>query len=101
MAIDGNWKIDMETPMGTQSAQLQLASTGGKLTGKMLGGGGAVELADGLIDGNKASWKADIKQPMALTLEFSVTVDGAERLRPRRRQRFAQQTAGAAPCRTR
>jgi hypothetical protein len=78
MAIDGNWKIDMETPMGTQSAQLQLASTGGKLTGKMLGGGGAVELADGLIDGNKASWKADIKQPMALTLEVSVTVDGGD-----------------------
>jgi len=78
MAIDGNWKIDMETPMGTQSAQLQLASSGGKLTGKMMGSGGAVDLTDGRIDGNKASWKADIKQPMALTLEFSVTVDGGD-----------------------
>jgi hypothetical protein len=78
MAIDGNWKIDMETPMGTQSAQLQLASSGGKLTGKMMGSGGAVDLADGHIDGNKASWKADIKQPMALTLEFAVTVDGGD-----------------------
>jgi hypothetical protein len=76
MAIDGTWNIDMETPMGTQSASLQLASAGATLTGKMMGSGGAVDLADGRIDGNKAFWKADIKQPMALTLEFAVTVDG-------------------------
>jgi hypothetical protein len=77
MAIDGTWSADMETPMGTQTISLQLASTGTTLTGKMSGAGGSVELFDGHVDGDKASWKADITQPMALTLEFSVTVDGA------------------------
>jgi hypothetical protein len=77
MAIDGTWSADMETPMGTQTISLQLASAGTTLTGKMSGSGGSVEHFDGHVDGNKASWKADITQPMSLTLEFSVTVDGA------------------------
>ncbi len=78
MAIDGSWSADMETPMGTQTISLQLASAGTTLTGKLSGSGGSVELFDGHVDDDKASWKAEIKQPMPLTLEFSVTVDGAE-----------------------
>jgi hypothetical protein len=77
MAIDGTWSADMETPMGMQTISLQRASAVTTLTGKMSGSGGSVELLDGHVDGNKASWKADITQPMPLTLEFSVTVDGA------------------------
>jgi hypothetical protein len=76
MAIDGTWSADMETPRGTQTISLQLASAGTTLTGKMSGSSGSVELFDGHVDGNSASWKADIKQPMPLTLEFSVTVAG-------------------------
>jgi hypothetical protein len=68
----------MATPMGTQTISLELASAGTTLTGKMSGSGGSVELFDGHVEGNKASWKADIKKPMPITLEFSVTVDGAE-----------------------
>ena len=77
MAIDGTWSADMETPMGTRTISLQLASAGAMLTGKMSGSDGSVEIFDGHVDGNRASWKADITQPMPLTLEFSVTVDGA------------------------
>ena len=77
MAIDGTWSADMETPMGMRTISLQLASAGTTLTGKMSASDGSVELFDGHVDGNNASWKADIKQPMPLTLEFSVTVDGA------------------------
>jgi hypothetical protein len=78
MAIDGTWSADMATPMGTQTISLELASAGTTLTGKMSGSGGSVELFDGHVEGNKASWRADITKPMPLTLEFSVTVDGAE-----------------------
>jgi hypothetical protein len=77
MAIDGTWSASMETPMGTQTISLQLASAGTTLTGTMSGSGGSVELFDGHVDGNEASWKATITKPMPLTLEFSVTVDGA------------------------
>ena len=55
---------------------LGLASSGGALTGKLSGAQGEIELQDGKIDGNNVSWKANITSPMALTLEFSATVDG-------------------------
>jgi hypothetical protein len=77
MAIDGTWSADMETPMGLQTISLELASTGTTLTCRLSGSGGSVEVFDGHVDGNKASWKADIRKPVPLTLEFSVTVDGA------------------------
>jgi hypothetical protein len=77
MAIDGTWSADMETPMGTQTILLQLATAGTTLTGNMSGSDGSVEIFDGHVDGDKVSWKANIKRPMPLTLEFSVTVGGA------------------------
>jgi hypothetical protein len=77
VAIDGTWGANMETPMGTQTVSLELASAGATLTGKMSGPGGSVEIFDGHVEGNRASWKAEITKPMPLTLEFSVTVDGS------------------------
>ena len=68
----------METPMGTHTVSLQLTSAGTTLTGRLSGAdGGTTEIFDGHVDGDKASWKADITKPMPLTLEFSVTVDDA------------------------
>jgi hypothetical protein len=75
MAIDGTWSADMETPTGTHTVSLQLTSAGTTLTGTMSGADGSVEIFDGHVDGDTASWKADITKPMPLTLEFSVTVD--------------------------
>ena len=76
MAIDGTWKIAMETPLGTREASLQLQASGGTLTGKMSGEAGSTDIYDGSVSGNQGSFKVDITQPMPLTLEFSVTADG-------------------------
>ena len=76
MSADGTWSITMNTPMGAQNATLELATDGGALSGKMSGPQGAIELKDGAADGDSLSWKADITTPMAMTLEFSATVDG-------------------------
>ena len=42
----------------------------------MEGQQGTLELKDGAVDGDTVSWKADITNPMPITLEFSATVDG-------------------------
>ncbi len=76
MSVDGNWQIAMETPLGTRNATLSLAASGGVLTGKMSGEGGAIDIEDGTISGNQIAFKVDITNPMPLTLEFSATIDG-------------------------
>lgn len=76
MSADGTWNITMNTPMGAQQATLELKSDGSSLTGTMSGPQGTIELKDGAGDGDSLSWKADITTPMAMTLEFSATVDG-------------------------
>lgn len=76
MSADGTWNTTMNTPMGAQQGTLTLTSSGGTLTGKLSGAQGEIQLQDGKVDGNNVSWKANITSPMAITLEFSATVDG-------------------------
>jgi len=76
MSVDGTWKIAMETPLGTRHASLQLAASGGTLTGTMSGEAGATEIEDGTVSGNQVAFKVDITNPMPLTLEFSAAIDG-------------------------
>lgn len=76
MAVDGTWKIAMETPMGTRQATLTLSSRGGPLTGAMSGEAGAIDIYDGKVSGDQVSFKVDITQPMSLTLDFTATIAG-------------------------
>jgi hypothetical protein len=76
MAVDGNWKITMSTPMGERLADLTLSSAGGTLTGTQSADGEAGEIFDGTINGDDVTWKLDIVNPMPLTLEYTGKVDG-------------------------
>jgi hypothetical protein len=77
MSADGTWKLSMQTPLGERSAILALQSSGGALSGKLTSDEGtSASIYEGKLQGNAASWKADIKNPMPLTLEFSAAVDG-------------------------
>jgi len=77
MSADGTWKLSMQTPIGERKSTLALQTAGGALTGKLTGEeGNATDIYEGKLDGNSASWKADIKSPMPLTLAFTGMVDG-------------------------
>ena len=76
MSADGTWNTTMNTPMGAQNGTMTLSTEGGTLTGKLSGPQGEIDLQDGTVDGDSLTWKADITSPMAMTLEFSATVDG-------------------------
>ena len=77
MSIDGTWNIVMKTPIGEQQSTLVLTTDGGALQGTMSSATmGSTALKDGKADGSTATWKADITQPMAMTLDFSATVEG-------------------------
>jgi hypothetical protein len=76
MAVDGNWKITMSTPMGDRDAGLTLASSGATLTGKQSAEGNETEIFDGAVNGDNVEWKVKITNPMPLTLAFTGKVNG-------------------------
>jgi hypothetical protein len=77
MAVDGTWKLTINTPMGAQESTLVLNTSGGTPTATQAAGSGDGRPVDDLsVSGNDVSWKASITRPMALTLEFSGTVEG-------------------------
>jgi hypothetical protein len=76
MAVDGNWTLTMNTPMGERTASLSLKSSGGTLTGTQAAEGNSAEIFDGAVNGDDVSWKVSITSPMPLTLEFTGKVAG-------------------------
>lgn len=77
MAVDGTWKLTVNTPMGTQESTLVVKADGATLSGTQSAGHGEGRpIDDGTVDGNTISWKASITKPMAMTLVFTGTVDG-------------------------
>ena len=78
MSADGTWNTTMNTPMGVQKGTMELTTDDATLSGKLSGPQGDIELEEGTVDGDSLTWKASITSPMAMTLEFSATVDGDE-----------------------
>jgi len=77
MSADGTWKLTMQTPIGERRATLALTEAGSGLTGKLTSEeGNSTDILDGKANGDSISFKAAIKNPMPLTLEFSATVAG-------------------------
>jgi hypothetical protein len=76
MAVDGNWNIVMNTPMGERKATLNVKSAGGTLTGTQGADGNSGEIFDGTVSGDDVAWKISITNPMPLTLAFSGKVAG-------------------------
>lgn len=76
MSVDGDWKVTMNSPMGSQQATLTLKASGGALSGKIVGPQGTQEFNDGTVNGGTVAWKIKLTQPMPMELEFSGAVDG-------------------------
>ena len=64
-SFDGVWETVTETPMGTQKATLTLKSEGDKLSGSSAGAMGTMQLENGKLEGNRATWAM---QFMGITL---------------------------------
>jgi hypothetical protein len=76
MAVDGTWNVSVQSPMGEQKATLTLKSDGGALTGQGKAMTGTVDIANGKVDGDKATWQMTIQQPFPMTLDYDVIVAG-------------------------
>lgn len=74
MAVDGNWDMTLDTPMGKQSGKLVLARSGDTVTGHMEQMGNKVDLEDGTInDAGEMTFTANITSPMPMALKATGT----------------------------
>ena len=76
MSADGTWNTTIDSPMGSQSGTLELQTDAGALSGSINGPQGTMEFSGGTVSGNDLAWNIEMTQPMAMTLEFTATVDG-------------------------
>lgn len=76
MSADGTWNVTIDTPMGQRQSTLELATSGGALTGTQSAEGNKGAITDGTVKGDDVSWKIAITDPMPMTLEFTGTVAG-------------------------
>lgn len=76
MTIEGQWQLEISTPIGKQHATVTFADTDGQLVGSAAGTDETIPLTDIAVDGDHVTWRQSITRPMRLHLVFDVTVDG-------------------------
>ena len=66
----------MKTPMGDREVIMKMVEDGSSLSGTMEADGNDVPMNEGKIAEGRGTWKADLTQPMPITLEFDCGIDG-------------------------
>ena len=74
--VDGAWECVTQTPMGEQSSVFTVVSDGATFTGSNAGTLGSLDVIDGRVDGNRLSWRMEMRMPMPLTLNATATIEG-------------------------
>ena len=74
--VDGDWDCVTKSPLGEQKSVFTVRSDGGSFTGQQAGQMGSLDVIDGKVDGNKLTWKMEMKVPMPMTLDCEATVEG-------------------------
>ncbi|MHB8104813.1 MAG: hypothetical protein ACYDG5_04660 [Dehalococcoidales bacterium] len=78
MAIDGTYKIEIDSPMGKQEATLTFKTAGEKLSGTAESAMGKTDFT-GTAKGDTVTFSMDINSPMGqLNLEYTGKVTGSD-----------------------
>ncbi len=76
MSVEGAYDCVTKSPMGDQQSVLTVNVDGDTFTGTNAGAMGALDIEDGKVDGNKLTWKMQMKVPMPMELNCEAVVDG-------------------------
>jgi hypothetical protein len=76
MAIDGDWNLTLNSPMGKQESKLSFQSEGSSLTGTGTAQGQTSPISNGVIEGDTVKWSASITSPFPMTIEFTGKLAG-------------------------
>jgi hypothetical protein len=76
MAIDGTYKIEIDSPMGKQETKLTFKTKGAALTGSSESAMGTTTFA-GKVNGDQVTWDSEINGPMGkMQLSFTGKIKG-------------------------
>jgi hypothetical protein len=76
MAIDGTYKIEIDSPMGKQETKLTLKAKGTVLTGSSESSMG-ISTFTGKVNGDQVTWDSEINGPMGImALSYSGKIKG-------------------------
>ena len=79
MAIDGTYKVELTTALGTENITLMLETDGDSLRGNMEGFFGKQSFNGGIINGNDISFSVNAKSPIGeMKVEVTATINGDE-----------------------
>jgi ATP-binding cassette subfamily B protein len=79
LAIDGTWRVRVNTPRGPRDGTLELSVNGAVLGGKWNGEMGTQEITGGTVEGRILAWQLKMSGPRgAMALAFKGTVNGDE-----------------------
>ena len=78
MTFDGTWDVTMKTPMGDRKGKFILSQDGASLSGKMSSDEGELDIINGKVNGDTASWDVNATSPMPITLSFTGQSSGTE-----------------------
>lgn len=77
MSVTGSWNLTLNSPLGAQSATLQIQDVGGTYQGTLAGTGSPTPVEELKVEGSALGFSADADTPVGrLRLGFSGTVAG-------------------------
>lgn len=80
MSVDGTYNVEVDTPLGKQTARLILKADGSALSGSIEAElAGLMEFSGGTVNGDEITWSMELDSPMGkLNLKYKATVTGDE-----------------------
>lgn len=75
---NGRWNVVIESPLGRQRREMDIAAAADSFTAQVSGGGDGTHAVSGTVAGNRLTWTDLVTSPMKLTLSFDVTQSGDE-----------------------
>ena len=75
-SLDGKWAVEMSSPMGSVTAQVELKAEGTKLTGQFdMGGGRTWPIQNGTIEGDSITFTIDRDGKMTYEMKGKLAGD--------------------------
>jgi len=76
MSLNGTWDISISSPIGAQTAVLELTEHNGVIAGVVKNDAETLPLSNPVLQGTRLTWQSTMTKPFRLNLTFDVSFEG-------------------------